>query len=185
MAKNTVYTGRRVILPRAMLQSAAFRSLTTGTAHIVLMTFMLKRQVEPRDPKRESWEVVNDNTLVYTYKEAERQGISATSFRNAIDMLLDRGFIRIAKTGKGRHRAKTFYGLADGWRTWHPGDPPKDKRKRRQPAGRPTGFQRGNRAWQKRKSSTDRNSRRSTDKNSRRSHSAQNSSRKNSRSFQR
>jgi len=146
---NTTYSGRGIFLPREMLKSEAFLSLSTGAAHIVLMTFMAKRQVEKRKVPAggEYWEVVNDGALVYTYSEARRQGLTPTRFCDALDLLLERGFIRVAKAGRGKHRAKTFFALSDAWRTWKPGDPPKaQRRKRARPAGSP-GFKPGNQAW--------------------------------------
>ena len=164
MAKNTEYTGRSIVIARDLLKSAAFCSLTTGAPHIVLMTFMLKRQMkEIKGPKREStWEVKNDGRLAYTYAEAKRQGISAGRFRDALDMLLDRGFIRIVRTGEGKHRNISLFGLSDEWKEWRPGDEPKAKRKKRTPSERKSGFQPGNRAWESRNSSTGNNTRSST-----------------------
>ena len=144
--KNTIYSGRTIALERELLKSAAYRSLTTGAAHQVLSGFLLSRQLEPRkDPHKkrmEYWEVVNDGRLTFTYAEAERLGISAGRFRDAIDLLLDRGFIRIAKTGEGRFRGVTLYGLSDGWKKWKPGESI-NKRKKRKAADRPGGFKSG------------------------------------------
>ena len=125
-ARNTTYPGvdRIVVLPRDLLNSQAFLSLPTGACYVVLMGFMCRRQVEERKDRRDGtyYEVVNDRTLVFTYSQAADRGLSSDQFRRAIDELLAKGFIRIARTGLGKHRAKTLYGLSDGWRTWHVGD---------------------------------------------------------------
>ena len=142
--KNTVYLSdeRRVIVPRLMLQSRAYRTLPTATAYRVLSEFLLKRTLQEmkdgRGKRDKYWEVTNDGRIVYTYDEAARQGISTKAFRDAIDVLLERGFIRITKTGEGKHRRRTFYGMADGWRTWREGKPPVNQRKKRKS---PVGFQ--------------------------------------------
>lgn len=149
--KNTVYLSdeRRVIVPRLMLQSRAYRTLPTVTAYRVLSEFFLKRKIVPvedgRQKKDTYWEVMNDGRIVYPYDEAERQGISATAFRDALDVLLERGFIRITKTGEGKHRRRTFYGMADGWRTWRPGKVVNTRKKRKKGAG----FQPGNKLGKK------------------------------------
>lgn len=160
MPTNTIYTERTMSIPRDMVKSKAYRSLSTGAAHIVLMTFMTLRQMkEIKDPKRKSsWEVINDNTLVYTYEQAERQGLSVDRFCAAIDLLLDRGFIRIVKTGRGKYKNASIYGLSDAWKNWKPDDPPKVIRKKRKAEGG-IGFQVGNMEWAKRNSSTGKNTR--------------------------
>ena len=162
MAKNTTYTERTMSIPRDLVKSTAYRSLSTGAAHIVLMTFMsLRKMKEIKHPKRKSsWEVVNDNKLVFTYKEAERLGLSIDRFCAAIDLLLNRGFIRVVKTGMGKYKNASFYGLSDAWKDWKPADPPKAIRKKRK-AEDGIGFQLGNIEWSKRKSSTGKNTRRS------------------------
>uniref|UniRef100_A0A6M3XX15 Uncharacterized protein n=1 Tax=viral metagenome TaxID=1070528 RepID=A0A6M3XX15_9ZZZZ len=141
MAENTIYQSdeRRVILLRLMLQSPAYRTLPTVTAYRVLSEFMLKRSVQEMKDGREKrgsyWKVTNDGKIVFTYLEAERLGISAYAFRDAIDALLERGFIRITKTGEGKHRRCTFYGIADGWRTWKPGVTVNKRKKRKAQIG--------------------------------------------------
>lgn len=154
--RPTVYTDRTVCIPRVMLQSAAYRSLTTGAAHIVLMNFMLKRKMREKKHQRRSsaWTVENDGEIVFTYSEARRLGLPEKRFHDALDDLLDRGFIKIAKTGKGMHKRKTLYALSDGWRDWEPGSDPCHKRTTRKPTinGNKIGFQPGNELWRKRDS---------------------------------
>jgi len=81
------------------------------------------------------WEVTNDGKIVFTYLEAEKIGISAYAFRDALDVLLERGLIRITKTGEGKHRRRTFYGMADGWRTWRHGKTVNKRKKRKTQVG--------------------------------------------------
>jgi len=166
MAKRKIKSNT-IVIEREMVRSPAYLSLSTGAAHIVLSTFFTKRKMQKvRLPGgKEMWECVNDGEIAYPYAEAQGQGLSAKRFRNAIDQLLNRGFIRITKTGKGKHRSRTLYGLSDGWKTWKPGES-KGQRRKRKPTE--AGFKPGNTAWQHRKSSTVDSARRSTVQKARR-----------------
>jgi len=127
-----------------MFRSEAYRSLTK-TAILVLGDFLLKRQmVEVKHKNRSStWQIKNNGEIVYTYSEAEKKGISGSSFQRAIDQLIEHGFLSVARTGAGVERAATLYALDERWKNY---STPKFKERERPKKARwtgPIGFQKG------------------------------------------
>ena len=93
-------------------KSLAFRSLTK-TAILVLIDFHGKKRVRG---KGNSWRVLNNDELTYSYREAEKRGISRSAFKAAIDQLIERGFLYVAKQGGGLKGDSSEYGLSSEWR---------------------------------------------------------------------
>ena len=141
-------------MPRKMMKSKACKSLT-GAAHYVLMIFFTKRQMQKQGARtgKQSWVTVNNGEIVFTYAEArDEYGINTGRFRDAIDQLIDRGFLSIAETGAGMRRVATLYQLDERWpyygtrgfvevhrpkRTSHPGFQPGNRHgQKRHNAGR-------------------------------------------------
>ena len=87
--------GQNIWFERALIESKAFQLLKTAAAHKVFAFFYTKRQCEPIGRKgKEGWNIKNNGQIVFTYQEARnRYGISYSTFRNAIDELIDKGFI--------------------------------------------------------------------------------------------
>jgi hypothetical protein len=106
-----------------LVQSAAFQNLS-GAAIKVFMGFRLR--VQKRRRKRRSgapvYEAQNDRELVYTYDQMQAEwGIrSRATVARVIDELVDHGFLDIVRTGQGRYKVTTIYGLGERWRAWDP-----------------------------------------------------------------
>ena len=109
-----VYVGREVITSRAFLA-------LTGKAAQVLLIFFTKRKIEKQrpDPRGERFRIVNNGQLVFTNREAERlYGLTAKTFRHAIDENVRVGFLDITKHGGGLEGDCTRYALSDRWRAY-------------------------------------------------------------------
>ncbi len=125
-----------VFYTRQLLESYAYRSLT-GTAKDVLNIFFFKRQVlgsKIREKlKIDSCSAANvrDNNITFTSREATKmRGIRCEkTFKNAIDKLIEVGFINVKILG-GRSRS-TVYELCDRWMKYGTPEFIKKKRKRR------------------------------------------------------
>ncbi|UCG47129.1 MAG: hypothetical protein JSU94_16730 [Phycisphaerales bacterium] len=109
----------RMFVSRSMITSEAFLSLKTAAAHKVLMIFLNKCQWKPVEakPKRKAgYYLANNGEIQFTYIEArEKWGISDGRFLRAIDELVQKGFIDIAKSGLGLHKDVTLYAISDRW----------------------------------------------------------------------
>jgi hypothetical protein len=97
-------------------ESPAFRSLHSK-AILVYMGFHSKKHMK-KDKGSRKHKLVNNGELVYTYNEAEAEGISKSTFMRALDALIERGFIDVARTGAGRYRSESWYALSNRWRLW-------------------------------------------------------------------
>ena len=65
------------------------------------------------------WVIRNNGDIVYPYLEAEKKGIGRREFRNAIDELIEKGFIDITHQGSGgRARDMTTYFIDDRWKDY-------------------------------------------------------------------
>ena len=143
MAKNAWrYTG--IFLERELLESEALRSLTTRTAYRILLIFYSKRKMGKAGRKGyERWDVVNNGEIVFTYQEAKtKYGISYGAFRNAIDELMDRGFIDIAESGAGLHKSANLYSISNRWKSYGTPEYKEPKPRPQKPINK--GFQKGN-----------------------------------------
>ena len=128
--KLIIYASQKgIFIDRSLPISKAFLSLN-GTSIKVLTIFLYKRQLEPfKNKKRKAYLVKNDNEIVFTYKEAqEKYKISRRSFSQALDELVEKGFIRIARPGIARLKIHTLYGFSERWRNYGTKDFIKEKR---------------------------------------------------------
>ena len=63
------------------------------------------------------WIIRNNGEIVYPYSEAEKKGIGRREFRNAIDELIEKGFLDITHQGSGgRSGDMTKYFIDDRWK---------------------------------------------------------------------
>ena len=99
----------------SLRESSVFRSLH-GTALLVLMDFHSKKCMTKK--RRGKPVLTNNGELVYTYSEAQKRGISKSTFMRALDTLIGRGFIDVTLTGAGRYRCESRYALSNRWRHW-------------------------------------------------------------------
>ena len=133
-----------VFFERKLLRSIAYRSLRTPTAYFVLGIFMTKRKmIQIGRRGKECWVIENNGEIVFSYKEAkQRYNISYSAFRNAIDELREKGFLDIAESGAGVHKARNLYSLSDRWKLYGTPQYEKPKPRPQRPINR--GFQKGN-----------------------------------------
>lgn len=112
--KNTVS-----MVQQELLKSEAWLSLS-GIAPQVYLLFLTKRRMERiKRGGTKRYICTNGNELVFTYREAlTKYGITQPRFLRTIDMLIDRGFIDIARPGSGCARVETHYALSERWRDY-------------------------------------------------------------------
>jgi hypothetical protein len=109
-----------IVIDKDLLKSEAFRTLN-GQAKTVLLDFLMKRRVKqvkiPGGMKMPM--ILNNGEIQYSYKEAFERGITRPAFARALDVLIQRGFIDIAKQGSGgKHRDASLYSISERWRKW-------------------------------------------------------------------
>lgn len=113
MAKN-------IWFDKDLLRSSAFRSMKKWSI-LVYLDFLRKRQMTPvkRSKRSNEWFIKNNGEIVYPYTEAEHKGIGRREFRNAIDELMEKGFLDIAHQGSGgRSGDMTRYFIDDRWKDY-------------------------------------------------------------------
>ena len=115
-------TSNIIVFYRDVLASPAFRSLSR-TAMLVYLDFLGKRRM-CKIGRHKTLTILNNGEITYYYSEAENKGISRMRFRNAIDELIEKGFIDLVHQGKGYHkgtgyqRDKSLYALSERWRDY-------------------------------------------------------------------
>jgi len=109
-----------VCFDKNLLRSPAFRTLGKWSM-LVYLDFLRKRQMEKLKSKNKSpvWIIKNNGEIVYPYVEAENKGVGRREFRNAIDELMDKGFLDITHQGSGgRSGDMTKYLIDDRWKSY-------------------------------------------------------------------
>ena len=105
-----------MFIDRRMHRSPAFRKMTKSSIFI-LLEFYSRRQVA-KIPRR-GYQISNNGEILFTYAEAQNKfGISRSTFRRAIDQLVNLGFIDIAHHGGGMMKDSSKYGISERWRDY-------------------------------------------------------------------
>ena len=93
---------KKIWIDKNLLRSSAFRSLKKWSM-LVYLDFLRKRQMErvKLAKRSDEWVIKNNGEIVYPYSEAEYRGIDRSKFRDAIDELIEKGFLDIAHQGSG------------------------------------------------------------------------------------
>jgi hypothetical protein len=144
MANNKFYFERDIV------KSGVFRSLSK-TAIFVYLDFRLKCKWQPMKVKegKNRWGIINNGEIEYTYSEAEKKGISRSSFMRSLDELIKKGFIDVAHSGSGGAKGdKSKYVISERWRKYDTPDFIEASRPKDMRTGR--GFRTGNEHWKKR-----------------------------------
>ncbi len=129
---------------RRMHRSPAYRKLT-ATSIFVLMEFMYRRKVSPSG-RQGGYIITNNGEIVFTYAEAEDKfKIPRSTFKRAIDQLVNFGFIDIAHHGGGMLKDCSKYGISERWEEYGKEE---FKKKSRQKDTRKLGFTKDN--WMER-----------------------------------
>lgn len=115
MASNKLY------FERDLLKSNVFRSLTKVSI-LVYQDFRMKCKVQLNKTKpgrQDTWIIINNGEIEYTYSEAEKKGIPRSSFMRAITELTKKGFIDVSHSGSGGVKGdKSKYAISERWRDW-------------------------------------------------------------------
>jgi len=137
-------------LPREIILSPAWLSLTTATACKVYLIFRTKCQMKApeggRRKSRRDFFIANNGKIQFCYTEAKKYGIGDGAFTRAIDVLVKVGLIDIAVSGQGIRRDKSLYAISERWRLY--GTPEfvvSERQKRKQRYN----FKKGNTDWLK------------------------------------
>ena len=105
-----------MFVDRRMHRSPAFRKMTASSIFI-LLEFYSRRQVA-KIPRR-GYQISNNGEILFTYAEAQNKfGISRSTFRRAVDQLVNLGFIEIAHHGGGMMKDCSKYGISERWRDY-------------------------------------------------------------------
>ena len=116
-----------IYLESEIMDSPAYQSLN-GTAIRVLLHFMRKRRLAPvRKGGKKLHVITNNGEITFTYQEAGKKLSSSRSqFRDALDVLIDRGFIELSDRRGGEFHNQSLFTLnqnghnEDRWREWKP-----------------------------------------------------------------
>jgi len=111
---------RGVFLEAELLNSEVFRSISKWGV-LVYLRFLQKRVLAriKHKSKSDSFRIVNNGEIIFPYREAKERGIDERAFRNALDELIEKGFLDIARQGKGgRSGESTLYSIATRWRDY-------------------------------------------------------------------
>ena len=113
MASNKLY------LERDLLKSEVLRSLSK-TAILIYFDYRMKckvQKIKGKIGRQDSWLIINNGEIEYTYSEAEKKGISRSSFMRGLDELVEKGFIDVTHSGSGGVKGdKSKYAISDRWR---------------------------------------------------------------------
>lgn len=113
-----------IVLERGMVKSKAWLSLQDTPMKAYLL-FRCKCQIDTSKAARKrklEERVANNGEIQFTYKEArDKYGFSFSRFARAVDQLVEKGFLDIAKTGSGAYRATTLYAISGRWRLYGTG----------------------------------------------------------------
>ena len=140
-----------IVVERALLKAEVFRSLSS-TAKTVYFDFLMKCRVKTMKRRQEKEKVIlNNGELEYSYSEAEARGIPRSTFRNALDELIRKGFLEVAHSGSGGVKGdKSLYSISYRWIKY--GTPDFEHAERPKDARQGRGFKKGNLEWRKGKS---------------------------------
>jgi hypothetical protein len=115
-----------IVLETKIIKSKAFRTLRKSSM-VVLLDFLARRKMVSVGRKgHEKWHIENNGKIVYPYIEAERMGMHRNVFRNAIDQLIEHGFIDLEHQGHGGRKVidengklvgdMNKYAISERWR---------------------------------------------------------------------
>ena len=110
-----------MFIHRRMHRNPAFRKLNPSST-FVLFEFLYRRkvtQVPTKVGRGKEWIISNNGEIFFTYDEAENNfGIPRSTFRRAIDQLVDLGFIDITHHGGGMMKDASKYAISERWKEY-------------------------------------------------------------------
>ncbi len=148
---------------KELLRSQAYKALS-GTAKYWLGLFLQKRvrvncsdlfkderfmkldgfkqEALIEEARGKEWITLNNGQIQFSYDEGKKVGIGTSSFRNAVDDCLAKGFTAITRSSNGLHKVPTLYAEVDDWKTWTKGQVSRTREKSERPS--PHKFPEGN-----------------------------------------
>lgn len=107
-----------LVIERNLFTSKAWLSLN-GIAPQVYFLFLCRKQMDKIGKKgHEKWICTNSREIIFTIRMAKNlYGFTQPRFTRAIDMLIEKGFIDIIKSG-ALLKESTIYGLSDRWQKY-------------------------------------------------------------------
>ena len=94
-------------LKKSLVLSPAFKSLSKSGTHVFFRFYVQLAKMKPK------------KNFVFTYKEARKElKLSNQAFINAIDELVDKGFLVRARLPNGNLHRPVQYALSTAWRKW-------------------------------------------------------------------
>jgi len=106
-----------IVFEKSLLESKAYYKLS-GNQIRILNRFMMKRKLKKIKVKgrKAEWIITNNGEIVFTYSEAEKMGMSRSTFLRAIDRLVEVGLIDITHSGNGNFKGDcSKYFISDRW----------------------------------------------------------------------
>ena len=100
----------RLVYEYDLINSIAYRELTKNEM-LMLHAFYLKRKllhVKGKKGRSDSWEVLNNGEITFTYSEALKYGWGSKTFTRGLDKFIQVGFIDMAKQGLGISESSLF-----------------------------------------------------------------------------
>lgn len=111
-----------IYLESDLLKSSAFSGLSKWALKVYLR-FLTKRvmtQFNSTKHKSKERTILNNGEITFCYSEAKAMGIGEREFRNAIDELIERGFLDLTHQGTGGlERDKSKYFIDTRWKKWN------------------------------------------------------------------
>ena len=121
MGNPIIKAGSGMFIPRRMHRNPAFLKLNASSIFI-LMEFLYRRkvvQVPAKDGRGKDWIISNNGKIFFTYDEAENNfRIPRSTFRRAIDQLVNLGFIDIIHHGGGMMKDASKYAISERWKAY-------------------------------------------------------------------
>ena len=121
MGNPIIKAGSGMFIPRRMHRNPAFLKLNPSSIFI-LMEFLYRRkvvQVPAKDGRGKDWIISNNGEIFFTYDEAENNfRIPRSTFRRAIDQLVNLGFIDITHHGGGMMKDASKFAISERWKTY-------------------------------------------------------------------
>jgi len=105
-----------IVIDSKVFDSDAYNSLTSSAIR-VLGQFLRKRKMTKVGKEgKEKWIITNNGELIFTYSEAKLLGFPESTFKRAIDLLIEVGFLWSDHFGTaGYERVPTKYILDNRW----------------------------------------------------------------------
>ena len=107
-----------IMIEKDLVNSHAYGRLGSHSLKVFIW-FLMKRKISRhKDSKGNTvWDIVNNGKLVFTYNEAGKRGLSRKQFHNAIDDLIEKGFLEVTHKGTVLGDPSTFL-LSENWRAY-------------------------------------------------------------------